>query len=324
MLGSDGTVYASGWNVDGELGDGTATSQHTPVQVRLPVKATAIAAGSQQGLALGSDGKVYDWGLNNHGQLGDGTTTDRDTSVAVNLSVSATAVFAGFDEQRGLALGSDGKVYCWGGCSGCWCQPEAGPKVFTLTIPVDLNLHGFSFGTDHTLALGRAAASTPPTITPTLTPSGTELGNLLLNGSFEQGRSPGGSLVTLQPGSTLITGWTVTCASIDYIGGFWRASNGRRSLDLDGTPGFGGIEQALPPCRAVATRSPSTSRTIPRVNHSSRPWECKPSGSGRVSPSIVPASATQSTHVLLRALRPTRRTLLIGNSFNTRTGEHHQ
>ncbi len=72
-----------------------------------------------------------------------------------------------------------------------------------------------------------------------------QAGNLLVNGSFELGASPGGSFITLQRGSTAIAGWTVTRATIDYIGGWWRASDGARSLDLDGTPGFGGIAQTF-------------------------------------------------------------------------------
>ena len=68
-------------------------------------------------------------------------------------------------------------------------------------------------------------------------------GNLLVNGSFELGTNPGDSFSTLQSGSTAIAGWTVTRVSIDYIGGLWQASLGGRSLDLDGSPGPGGIAQ---------------------------------------------------------------------------------
>lgn len=66
--------------------------------------------------------------------------------------------------------------------------------------------------------------------------------NLLPNGSFEFASvDPGGSFVTLGTGSTAITGWTVTGHSIDYIGGYWQASDGSRSIDLSGS-GLGGIE----------------------------------------------------------------------------------
>jgi choice-of-anchor C domain-containing protein len=72
--------------------------------------------------------------------------------------------------------------------------------------------------------------------------------NILVNGSFEQGPDlgPSGGVLSLNPGDTSITGWTVTQAQIDYVSSqFWQASDGARSLDLDGTPGNGGIQQTI-------------------------------------------------------------------------------
>lgn len=57
--------------------------------------------------------------------------------------------------------------------------------------------------------------------------------NLVQNGSFENGANPG-LFQTLDAVSTVITGWTVSQGSIDYIGALWQASNGSRSLDLSG------------------------------------------------------------------------------------------
>jgi choice-of-anchor C domain-containing protein len=54
------------------------------------------------------------------------------------------------------------------------------------------------------------------------------------NGSFEQGTANIGSFKTLQSGSTEITNFTVTCGSVDYIGTYFQASNGTRSVDLNG------------------------------------------------------------------------------------------
>ena len=66
------------------------------------------------------------------------------------------------------------------------------------------------------------------------------------NGSFENASvDPDGSFVTLAVGSTQITGWTVVSGNIDYIGGYWEASNGARSLDLVGNQNVGGVEQTF-------------------------------------------------------------------------------
>ena len=52
-----------GYNVDGELGNGTNTDSNIPVQVSLPsgVTMTNIAAGDGDCLALASNGTVWAW-----------------------------------------------------------------------------------------------------------------------------------------------------------------------------------------------------------------------------------------------------------------------
>ena len=76
-------------------------------------------------------------------------------------------------------------------------------------------------------------------------------GQAWYNGSFEAASViPGGGFVTLKEGSTDITGWTVIgtvnyAYSIDYIGGYWQAAEGYRSVDLNGTSDRGGVQQAL-------------------------------------------------------------------------------
>ncbi len=53
----------------------------------------------------------------------------------------------------------------------------------------------------------------------------------IVNGSFENGTDPG-SFTTVSAGGTNITGWTVGGFGVDYIGSYWMASDGVRSLDL--------------------------------------------------------------------------------------------
>jgi choice-of-anchor C domain-containing protein len=69
----------------------------------------------------------------------------------------------------------------------------------------------------------------------------------ILNGSFESASvDPGAHYITLNPGSTAITGWTVgPGAGIDYVGADWNASNGARSLDLNAL-NAGSIFQTFP------------------------------------------------------------------------------
>ncbi len=65
--------------------------------------------------------------------------------------------------------------------------------------------------------------------------------NILINGSFEEGFAPG-TFKTLKTGDK-IPGWTVTKATVDLSGNYLKAQDGKNSIDLNGTPGFGGIQQ---------------------------------------------------------------------------------
>src|SRR5262249_43334173 len=76
LLRADGTVWATGWNLYGQLGDGTNTNRAAPVQVRGPNGAgflsniIAIAAGNIHNIGPSVDGTLYTWGSNSNGQLG--------------------------------------------------------------------------------------------------------------------------------------------------------------------------------------------------------------------------------------------------------------
>ncbi len=66
------------------------------------------------------------------------------------------------------------------------------------------------------------------------------------NGSFEIGTDPGGTFTTLTSVDTTdIASWSVELGSIDYISGYWPASNGSRSIDLNGLT-TGTISQTFP------------------------------------------------------------------------------
>jgi choice-of-anchor C domain-containing protein len=71
-------------------------------------------------------------------------------------------------------------------------------------------------------------------------------GALVVNGSFEEGSYTSAPFDTLTAVSTAITGWTVMTGSIDWIGSYWQASDGVRSLDLSGlTDGVIGVSTNL-------------------------------------------------------------------------------
>ena len=96
FLGSNGSVYACGYNSVGQLGDGTTTDRSTPVQVKNVVGQTgflsnivSISAESNNSLFLASNGSLYATGYSGFGALGNGNTTDNSsTPVVVSTSVT--------------------------------------------------------------------------------------------------------------------------------------------------------------------------------------------------------------------------------------------
>jgi choice-of-anchor C domain-containing protein len=74
-----------------------------------------------------------------------------------------------------------------------------------------------------------------------------EKGNLIVNGSFEAGPEVGAAgFLPIDEDSVEIRGWVVTRGQIDLqqeTNGKLKAAHGKRSLDLHGSPGFGGVKQ---------------------------------------------------------------------------------
>ena len=66
----DGGLWAWGRNGSGQLGDGSTTDRHHPVQIGSDKDWAAAAAGVHFSLAVKADGRLYAWGQNSAGQLG--------------------------------------------------------------------------------------------------------------------------------------------------------------------------------------------------------------------------------------------------------------
>jgi alpha-tubulin suppressor-like RCC1 family protein len=109
---SDGTVWAWGGNLEGQIGDGTTNQRSLPIHITGLPDVIAVAAGYYHSVALAADGTVRTWGRNFFGQLGDGTTTQRPAPVEVSGLTGVTAVAA--SEGSTYALKSDGTVWAWG------------------------------------------------------------------------------------------------------------------------------------------------------------------------------------------------------------------
>jgi alpha-tubulin suppressor-like RCC1 family protein len=108
-LKADGTVWASGANTSGALGDGTANSRFAPIQVFSGAK--AIAAGANTSAFLKTDGTLWMAGSNASGQFGTGSVSG-NTLLPVQVATSVKAVAAG--AQHMVWITEDGRVWAAG------------------------------------------------------------------------------------------------------------------------------------------------------------------------------------------------------------------
>lgn len=86
VITDDGSVYGSGANTFGQLGNSTTSSSQISTPVKMGLPAGIIAQTVQYGLGttviLTDQGRIYTVGNNANGQLGDGTTTNSSTPQA--------------------------------------------------------------------------------------------------------------------------------------------------------------------------------------------------------------------------------------------------
>lgn len=122
---SDQTVWATGLNSKGQLGDNTTTQRTSPVQVKATAStyltgATAVATGDNHSLILKSDGTVWSFGDNLYGQLGNGTTSSGATSLPVQVKGQGGSgwltgiVSIAVGGNHSLAVDNNGRLWAWG------------------------------------------------------------------------------------------------------------------------------------------------------------------------------------------------------------------
>ena len=110
VVKKDGSVWATGRNYYGQLGDGS-TDDKTDFVKAMSSGAAHVAAGSYHSLVVKRGGSVWATGRNEYGQLGDGTTTDSVDYTQVVPS-GAKAVAAG--SRHSMVLKQHGSVWATG------------------------------------------------------------------------------------------------------------------------------------------------------------------------------------------------------------------
>lgn len=166
LIKSNGTLWAMGWNGEGQLGDNSLLNRNTPIQVGLDNNWVAISAGQNFSLAIKNDGTLWAWGNNQNGQLGIGTTVNQIVPVQVGNDTNWSKINAS-KNNFALAIKNDGTLWAWGRNDygylglGNYSTPNIPTQVGTnnnwLAVSSGLN-HSLALKSDNTLwAWGRNA-----------------------------------------------------------------------------------------------------------------------------------------------------------------------
>ena len=82
ILKQDGSVWATGYNLYGQLGDGETSNKNVFVPVIFE-SVKVIAAGAFHSMVVKQDGSIWATGSNHNGQLGDGSKKSRNRFILV-------------------------------------------------------------------------------------------------------------------------------------------------------------------------------------------------------------------------------------------------
>lgn len=152
IVKSNGTVWSSGYNNNGQLGDNTQINSSVPVAVGGLTEAISVTAGASHSLAVKNDGTVCSWGSNSNGQLGDNSTTLSKVPVPVDDLTNVTAISAG--GSHSLALKNDSTVWSWGlNDNGQLGNNSTVENLVPMQIPALADVVAVVAGSSHSLVL---------------------------------------------------------------------------------------------------------------------------------------------------------------------------
>jgi len=113
----NGTAWAWGANIFGQLGDNTTVSKSSPVSVVSGITGWCrVSAGRGFSNGVRANGEAFGWGNAGAGRLGDGTTVSKSSPSLIAGGFSTWCqISAGYDHSLGVRTNSS--VWAWGGNS---------------------------------------------------------------------------------------------------------------------------------------------------------------------------------------------------------------
>ncbi len=168
-LKEDGTVWAWGSNIYGQLGINSGTNQNVAVQVKdttgsgYLIGICDITTQAYTSHALTAKGEVYGWGYNYYGQIGNGTRntgssgTGRGSVLPKKLSLTDVVKIVG-GYHHTMALKNDGTVWTWGlnryGTLGYGNSSTSSSSEYLKSSPVQVKLGNTSTPLTNVIDIG--------------------------------------------------------------------------------------------------------------------------------------------------------------------------
>jgi len=150
---TDGSLWAWGWNAEGQLGLGDTANRSSPTRIGTDTDWRQIAAGSRHNLAIKTDGSLWVWGRNLEGQLGLGDTAQRNSPTRVGTDTNWRQVATGSHGQHNLAIRTDGSLWAWGwNAEGQLGLGDTAQRNSPTRVGTDTNWRQVAIGVWHTLA----------------------------------------------------------------------------------------------------------------------------------------------------------------------------
>ncbi len=152
----DGTVRCWGFNLFGQLGDGTTSNRTEATGTSGLGAVITLAAGPNHTCAMAVNLLVRCWGLNFDGQLGNGATGSTSTApvTVVGLSTPVVGLTGGVAHSCAVVPGTS--AVCWGANSfGQLGDGTTGPAVGAVTGPAGVGsvVRQVAAGDQHTCAV---------------------------------------------------------------------------------------------------------------------------------------------------------------------------
>jgi len=164
-MSTDGSVYAWGFNENGNLGLRQYNSRYPSAPRKIMFSGIAefvpteqLACGMGHTLTLDPNGRIWGWGRNFHGQVGSGTRQDHPFAARVKVGetdLPCSAIATG--GYHSLALTVTGNVYAWGfngnGELGQDTQDNFNTKPLRVSFPEGIKISKLCCGKRYSLAL---------------------------------------------------------------------------------------------------------------------------------------------------------------------------